>query len=748
MSYFQNPQLFNNFNSYKFNVPPKNISEFSIMEQLGKGAHGSVHRVQHKKNGKIYALKSINQDFFKNKESDPKRKENMDYVIKGREIDYLREKTILYDLTNRNYSHVIKLYADFEDNQSRYLVMELAQGKKLENLKDEIPNNGYLSENLIINILTQLLEILKYLHDTVHIIHRDIKPDNIILDQNNQIKLLDFGLAVYLVNNKSQLVSNRSIKGALRYVPPEILFPSKPPEYDYKVDIFSLGFTMYSLMNPSNTNKPNLPQDTKNEYGNIERTDNVLVNSFYKTWLIEFVQTLYSKDPANRPTAEGALNFLKEFQVNPNLNLLYNNLKKEKNNKTNVENLNFILRRDSGIPKNMAIMNNINNNIFNNIPMANNMNDSVKQIMPYNNMNQVINKNVTRSNSQSIPQLTSIEEFLQPNMGTDNKILTSLKSIFRIYYRLDIMKFIEAQLQSIFSNSKNNIMDLFIYKFYEMLEATKKYENNLMNKINYEQMLTNFKRILFIKNSSGISGIRPIIILYMISSVFKDEFQQYFNDIYENNIFDSIIQTNYFSFNCILPINNPIVYQTISNIILNFKNRYKGPFVDNFCFILLYLSRCPQCNNLFGISKSHIGHFLQLDVPYYKSNLINIINDYFSRKIKDGNYKCSNCGTQGKKASQIVCLNLPEYLFLEFEDKNIVLFSDIICIPLYNGQLQNYQYVASIYKKTVNSIVSFVSMIKTGNSYVFCSDESVQQCFPTMANSENPSLALYKKVLN
>ena len=229
MSFFPNFQQNNLFQA------PMSINDFEVMKVLGAGQHGSVSKVKYIKTGMIFALKSITQSYFKSEE---------------REIDFLREKQILYDLTAKNFGHVIKLYADFQDYNYRYLVMELADGTYLNDLKGNNPN-GYVAQKLVINILMQLLETLVYLHDNCHIIHRDIKPDNIILERNGNIKLLDFGLSAYLVNQNQQLVSNRSLKGALNFVPREILFAQLPLNYDYKIDVFSLGFSIYSLMNPS-----------------------------------------------------------------------------------------------------------------------------------------------------------------------------------------------------------------------------------------------------------------------------------------------------------------------------------------------------------------------------------------------------------------------------------------------------------------------------------------------------------------
>ena len=136
--------------------------------------------------------------------------------------------------------------------------MELYEGTILDDLRGNTPN-GYVPQPLVINITNQLLEIISFLHDTCHIIHRDIKPDNIIMDKNNSIKLLDFGISAYLSYPDKRLVSNRSLNGERRYAFPEIILYPQPLNFDYKVDIFSLGFTIYSLMNPSEGNQRNLP---------------------------------------------------------------------------------------------------------------------------------------------------------------------------------------------------------------------------------------------------------------------------------------------------------------------------------------------------------------------------------------------------------------------------------------------------------------------------------------------------------
>ena len=288
------------------------IDDFEILKKLRKEGHSSIDQVQYKKTGKIYALKSEDKKY---------------YDFKENEINYLREKEILYDLTKRDYPHTVKLFADFEDDNYRYLVMEFIEGTYLHELKGNIQNRGYIAQNLVINIITQLLETLEYLHDTCHIIHRNIKPDNIIIEKNNNIKLINFGLSAYIINPNKQLVYNKSLKAIRSFAAPEIILYPQPLNYDYKIDVFSLGFTIYSLMNPCEEKNYNLPLETHGKYGDIRRIDKNFFNNFYEPGLIDFVSLLYCNDPSKRPTAVKALGFLKQLLSNPNSFVMYNQIK-------------------------------------------------------------------------------------------------------------------------------------------------------------------------------------------------------------------------------------------------------------------------------------------------------------------------------------------------------------------------------------------------------------------------------------
>ena len=280
---------------------PLTLNDFVIIAPIMRGSFNKIDKVKYKKNGQIYAMKQYDKNWIN------KNKVN--------QIHYKREKSILYELTKIGYPTIAKLYADFEDGDTINLIQEYAEGITLNKLRGKENEQGYISQDLIINILTQLLETLEFLHNKCHIMHRDIKPDNIIIQNNNQIKLIDFNISAYLENENEELVSRKSFVGELHYVAPEILFKRNNFNYDYKVDIFSLGFTMYSLMNPTDNAQPNLPQITQRSNSEFTRINQNLENKFYSQKLIEFVKLLYEDDQDKRPTASEALEQLKNIQL-------------------------------------------------------------------------------------------------------------------------------------------------------------------------------------------------------------------------------------------------------------------------------------------------------------------------------------------------------------------------------------------------------------------------------------------------
>lgn len=264
------------------------VNEFEFVEKMMADHSGEIFKSKHKTTNTFFSIRRYSKSIFDSMEA---------------EINYLREKEILFDITKKNNKNIPKIFNTFEDNSYRYFLLDYLQGKNLKQLIEEQKENT--AENIIIHILKEMLKILSFLHDECHILHRNIKPSNIIIDENNNIKLIGFHLSAYLQNQKRILVCGNSPKGAKDYVAPEILFgDSLTLNYDYKCDIFSLGYTIYYLMNKE------LPTKTKIINSKVVRTDIPIKNNNYSPWLIKFVQTLYSNDIKKRPTAEEALKIL------------------------------------------------------------------------------------------------------------------------------------------------------------------------------------------------------------------------------------------------------------------------------------------------------------------------------------------------------------------------------------------------------------------------------------------------------
>jgi serine/threonine protein kinase len=107
-----------------------------------------------------------------------------------------REVEIMQHLSG--HPGVVTLRAVFEDTDAFYLVMELCHGGRL---LDEVAREGKLSERRAANVIKELMAVLKYCHE-MGVVHRDVKPENVLLTKSGRLKLADFGLAVRVADGK------------------------------------------------------------------------------------------------------------------------------------------------------------------------------------------------------------------------------------------------------------------------------------------------------------------------------------------------------------------------------------------------------------------------------------------------------------------------------------------------------------------------------------------------------------------
>ena len=199
--------------------PETDMNYYKIGRNIGHGAFGKVNIALHVLSGHIVAIKSFN----KIKKSFPLNR--IYYEIK-----------LLKKL--RNHRNIIKYFEHFETEKYFCIVMENISGG---NLLNAINKMSKFTEPMAKNIFMQLILTLKYLHN-MNIVHRDIKPDNILLELDNTIKLCDFGVSKQI--KKGQLLTDSC--GTPAFIAPEIL---KEKAYNpYFTDIWSSGVVLYIMV--------------------------------------------------------------------------------------------------------------------------------------------------------------------------------------------------------------------------------------------------------------------------------------------------------------------------------------------------------------------------------------------------------------------------------------------------------------------------------------------------------------------
>lgn len=138
-----------------------------------------------------------------------------------------------------SHPNIVEVYDVGEDNGEYYIVMEYVEGKHLKNL---LKKRGKLTITEVVDIMLQVTSGLSVAHDS-YIIHRDIKPQNIMILDNGLVKLTDFGIA--LAMNSTQLTQTNSVMGSVHYLPPE---QASGKGATLQSDIYSLGILMYELL--------------------------------------------------------------------------------------------------------------------------------------------------------------------------------------------------------------------------------------------------------------------------------------------------------------------------------------------------------------------------------------------------------------------------------------------------------------------------------------------------------------------
>ena len=199
------------------------IGPYSVQEQLGEGGMGVVYRATDSRDGKTVALKVLSRQAL------------LDDEVKRR---FLREADAGLRLVHPN---IVRIFEVGEADGEHYISMEYVKGKTLQ----EAAREGPLSPGRVVEIGIAVGEALREAHQR-GVVHRDIKPLNIMLTASGTVKVMDFGLAK--IQNTSMLTREGEVLGTVTYMSPE---QASGETVDYRTDIFSLGVVLYELLTGS-----------------------------------------------------------------------------------------------------------------------------------------------------------------------------------------------------------------------------------------------------------------------------------------------------------------------------------------------------------------------------------------------------------------------------------------------------------------------------------------------------------------
>jgi len=199
----------------------RTLGNFEIIDEIGRGGMGVVYRAKQVSLNRVVALKVFTPEMAQSETSAER---------------FHREALSMARLSHPNIVDVIEVG---EEDGTQYFAMQLVEGGSLSDL---IRERGSLSSERAADLAAQIADALDHAHAN-GIIHRDIKPDNILLNAHGRAVVTDFGIAK--MTEVSQLTQTGSAIGTPDYMPPEVL---RGNPLDGRADIYSLGVVLFQMI--------------------------------------------------------------------------------------------------------------------------------------------------------------------------------------------------------------------------------------------------------------------------------------------------------------------------------------------------------------------------------------------------------------------------------------------------------------------------------------------------------------------
>ncbi|KAI1133175.1 serine/threonine-protein kinase psk1 [Nemania abortiva] len=253
-------------------VPRKvQADDFEPLRCLGKGTYGTVLLVKQRNTGRLYAQKQFKK---------------ASVVVHKKLVEQTKTERQILESVSR-HPFVVNLYYAFQDHEKLYLILEYGQGGELFT---HLSTEKMFSESTAAFYMAEMVLALSYLHESLGVVYRDLKPENCLLDAHGHLLLTDFGLSKVAVGDDDTC---KSILGTVEYMAPEVILGNK---YGKAVDWWSFGALGYDLMTG---NPPFRGANNAKVQHNIVK-QKVVMPYFLSLDAKDLLARLLRKDPAKR----------------------------------------------------------------------------------------------------------------------------------------------------------------------------------------------------------------------------------------------------------------------------------------------------------------------------------------------------------------------------------------------------------------------------------------------------------------
>jgi serine/threonine protein kinase len=250
---------------------PTEVGPYHIIERLGVGSFATVYRAQHRQTRCIVALKAVRKSSLANMQ---------EFELLQQEVNVMKDM---------DHPFIASFFELLDDDYSFFLAIELVGNG---NLLDYINLTNGLTESQARRLFYQLVNVLDYLHREKHVVHRDLKAENVLLDSNHNIRVVDFGLSKAFSKDNPFL---QTTCGSPGYVSPEII---REEPYTSAADVWSAGILLFAMLTGT------LPFDGDNlsTMLNAILTLEPAIPPHLSPELRDLLQQLLIKDPEHRIT--------------------------------------------------------------------------------------------------------------------------------------------------------------------------------------------------------------------------------------------------------------------------------------------------------------------------------------------------------------------------------------------------------------------------------------------------------------